>query len=168
MKCVETTSFSVCINGNLFGFFQGKCGVRQGDPLSPYLFIICMEYFSRLLKINTQHSGFHFHPKCQALGISHFGFAEDILLLCRCDMVSVSIILHQLHVFWEISGLVINAAKSSIFFAGVLGDMKQAILGLSQFTEGSFPFKYLGVPLSPHKLLASQFSPLIHKLELAI
>jgi hypothetical protein len=168
MKCVETTSFSVCINGNLFGFFQGKCGVRQGDPLSPYLFIICMEYFSRLLKINTQHSGFHFHPKCQALGISHFGFAEDILLLCRCDMVSVSIILHQLHVFGEISGLVINAAKSSIFFAGVLGDMKQAILGLSQFTEGSFPFKYLGVPLSPHKLLASQFSPLIHKLELAI
>jgi hypothetical protein len=141
-----------------------------------------MEYFSRLLKINTQHSGFHFHPKCQALGISHFGFAEDILLLCRCDMVSVSIILHQLHVdmvsvsiilhqlhvFGEISGLVINAAKSSIFFAGVLGDMKQAILGLSQFTEGSFPFKYLGVPLSPHKLLASQFSPLIHKLELAI
>jgi hypothetical protein len=168
MKCVETTSFSVCINGNLFGFFQGKCGVRQGDPLSPYLFIICMEYFSRLLKINTQHSGFHFHPKCQALGISHFGFAEDILLLCRCDMVSVSIILHQLHVFGEISGLVINAAKSSIFFAGVLGDMKQAILGLSQFTEGTFPFKYLGVPLSPHKLLASQFSPLIHKLELAI
>jgi hypothetical protein len=168
MKCVETTSFSVCINGNLFGFFQGKCGVRQGDPLSPYLFIICMEYFSRLLKINTQHSGFHFHPKCQALGISHFGFAEDILLLCRCDMVSVSIILHQLHVFGEISGLVINAAKSSIFFAGVLGDMKQAILGLSQFTEGTFPFKYLGVPLSPHKLLTSQFSPLIHKLELAI
>jgi hypothetical protein len=131
MKCVETASFSVCINGNLFGFFQGKCGVRQGDPLSLYLFIICMEYFSRLLKINTQHSGFHFHPKCQALGISHFGFAEDILLLCRCDMVSVSIILHQLHIFRETSGLVINAAKSSIFFAGVLGDMKQAILGLS-------------------------------------
>jgi hypothetical protein len=53
MKCVETASFSIRINGNLFDFFQGKCGVRQGDPLSPYLFIICMEYFSRLLKSNT-------------------------------------------------------------------------------------------------------------------
>jgi len=64
-------------------------------------------------------------------------------------------------VFGESSGLVINAAKSSIFFVGVSKDIKQAILNLSQFTEGSFPFKYLGVPLSPHRLLASQFSPLI-------
>jgi hypothetical protein len=151
MKCVETTSFSVCINGNLFGFFPGKCGVRQGDLLSPYLFIICMEYFSRLLKSNTQLSGFNFHPKCQALGISHLGFADDILLLCRCDMASVNILLQQLQVFGESSGLVINAAKSSIFFAGVSEDMKQAILNLSQFTEGNFPFKYLGVPLSPHR-----------------
>ncbi len=120
MKCVETASFSVCINGNLFGFFHGKCGVRQGDPLSPYLFIICMEYFSRLLQSTTQVSDFKFHPKCHALGISHLGFADDILLLCRCDMTSVNILLQQLHIFGESSGLAINAEKSSIFFAGVL------------------------------------------------
>jgi hypothetical protein len=93
MKYVETTSFSVCVNGSLFGYFKGQCGVRQGDPLSPYLFIISMEYFSRLLKINTQQLGFHFHPKCQAFGISHLGFANDILLLYRCGMACVSIIL---------------------------------------------------------------------------
>jgi hypothetical protein len=168
MECVETVSFSVCINGNLYGFFPGKCGVRQGDPLSPYLFIICMEYFSRLLKSSTQLSGFNFHPKCQALGISHLGFADDILLLCRCDMASVTILLQQLHIFGESSGLVINAAKSSIFFAGVSEDIKRAILSISQFSEGSFPFKYLGVPLSPQRLLASQFSPLIHRLESTI
>jgi len=46
--------------------------------------------------------------------------------------------------------------------------MKQAILHSSRFTEGSFLFKYLGVPLSPHRLLASQFSHLIHKLESSI
>ena len=140
MKCVETASFSVCINGNLFGLFKGKCGVQQGDPLSLYLFINCMEYFSRLLKSNTQHSGFHFHPKCQALGISHLGFADDLLLLSRCDMVSFNTNLHQLHVFRVSSRLVINAAKSFIFFVGFSRDMKQVILSVSQFTKGSFPF----------------------------
>jgi len=168
MKCVETTSFYVYVNGSLFNNFKGQCGVQQGDPLSPYLFIIDMEYFSRLLKINTQQLGFHFHPKCQALGISHLGFTNDILLLYRCDMAFVSIILQQLSVFGETSGLAINTAKSSIFFARVLGEMKQAIPRFSKFTEGSFPFKYLGVPPSPHRLLTSQFYTLIHKLESVI
>lgn len=50
MKCVETTSYFVSMNGDLFGFFNEKCGVCKGDPLSPYLFIVCVKYFSRMLK----------------------------------------------------------------------------------------------------------------------
>jgi hypothetical protein len=50
MRCVETVSFSIAVNGSIYGFFPGKNGVRQGDPLSLYLFITCMEYFSRMLQ----------------------------------------------------------------------------------------------------------------------
>jgi hypothetical protein len=168
MTCVETTSYSVAVNGELFGFFPGRCGVRQGDLLSPYLFIICMECLSRMLSLASQNPSFRFHPKCKTFGLSHLSFADDIILLCRGDMNSVQVLFQQLMLFGQTSGLNINISKSSIYFGGVTDRLKQAILVDTGFSEGAFPFRYLGVPLSPHRLLASQYSPLLHKLEAVI
>nr|TKR97767.1 hypothetical protein D5086_0000209670 [Populus alba] len=64
MQCVSSASYSVAINGDIHGFLAGHSGVRQGDPLSPYLFICCMEYFSRMLMLASQQGVFRFHPKC--------------------------------------------------------------------------------------------------------
>jgi len=97
MLCVESSSFYVAINGSLYGFFPAKCRVRQGDPFSPYLFLVCMEYLSRMLKIASQQPDFHYHPKCVFHHICHLGFADDILLLCRGDRSSIQLLLEQLH-----------------------------------------------------------------------
>ena len=121
-----------------------------------------------MLKLATQQDGFRFHPKCELQGISHLAFADDVLLLSRGDPSSVQCLLSQLSLFGQTSGLDINPQKSAIFFGGVAGVQKQVILSMSGFKEGSFPFTYLGVPLSPHRLLASQFSPLLMNLKSSV
>ena len=168
MACVESASYSISVNGQMYGFFKGKSGIRQGDPLSPYLFIMCMEYFSRMLLIASESDTFHFHPQCDTLKITHLAFADDVLLLCKGERDSAKCLLHQLHIFGEMSGLVINAGKSSVFLGGAKNSVKRHILQDSGFEEGTFPFRYLGVPLSPHRLLASQFSPLMRSLEVSV
>ncbi|KAK4404516.1 hypothetical protein Sango_0820200 [Sesamum angolense] len=53
----------LALNDSLHGFFSGKKGLKQGDPMSPALFLLCMEFFSRLIKRNTSNSNFNFPPK---------------------------------------------------------------------------------------------------------
>ncbi|XP_074265758.1 uncharacterized protein LOC141588201 [Silene latifolia] len=89
MECVSSASFSVAINGDTFGFFKGRRGLRQGDPMSPLIFTLCMEYLSRILNCATEKLRFTYHPMCKQLKLTHLMFVDDLLLFCKGDANSI-------------------------------------------------------------------------------
>ncbi|GAA0147760.1 hypothetical protein LIER_36580 [Lithospermum erythrorhizon] len=161
MECVTMTSYSISINGGLHGHFKGECGLRQGGPMSPIVFLFCIEYLSRMLKERTSGSGFSYHPNCEVLKITFIAFADDLMLFSRADTLSVSILLGWLHDLEEASGFTVSPTKSNIFFSGVYGLLKEELLRRVGFDMGKFPIRYLGIPLAPSKVSLEQFAPFI-------
>ena len=87
-ECITSPRFYVCLNGTLVGYFEGKKGLRQGDPLSPYLFVLAMEVFSRIMAECTSKSGFKFHPNCLKMKLTHLCFANDLLIFSKANVSS--------------------------------------------------------------------------------
>ncbi|GJS48187.1 RNA-directed DNA polymerase, eukaryota, reverse transcriptase zinc-binding domain protein [Tanacetum coccineum] len=86
MTCVKTTKFSICVNGEAHGYFNGGRGLRQGDPISPYLFTLVMEVFSLILSKNIEKAKkFKFHYGCKDLQLSNMCFADDLLVYSTAD-----------------------------------------------------------------------------------
>ena len=162
--CITTPSFSVSVNGELAGFFASKRGLRQGDPLSPLLFIIAMKAFSRSLSVAAHRQEYQFHPKCKEINLTHLSFADDIFLFDGGTKSSVQVIMDELNRFEEFSGMQVNKQKSSIFIVGVNGDVKIDLLNTTGFSLGSFPMKYLGVPLISTRLSHCDCQPLLDKI----
>jgi hypothetical protein len=128
----------------LVGYFKGAKGLRQGDLLSPYLFVIVMEVFSRIMgKYTGSGSGFKFHPKCSKLQLTYLCFADDMLLFS--DLSSIKVVKADLLEFEQLTHF--------CFCAGLSPRMKSILLD-----EGKFPVpavRYLGVPLISSKLSAT-------------
>ncbi|CAH1447974.1 unnamed protein product [Lactuca virosa] len=158
MACVLTHWFMLSINGEDHGYFEGKRGLRQGDPLSPYLFTIVMEIFNLILKKNIEGcQKFKYHSKCKPQRITHLCFADDLLVFCYGNSRSARVIKDSLDEFKNNSGLNVSMEKSQIFFSCVKPNMRRIILGILPFEFGMFPFKYLGVPMSVTKLFSRDF-----------
>uniref|UniRef100_A0A251VNU9 Putative RNA-directed DNA polymerase, eukaryota, Reverse transcriptase zinc-binding domain protein n=1 Tax=Helianthus annuus TaxID=4232 RepID=A0A251VNU9_HELAN len=166
MVCVSTTTYSVCVNGNVHGFFKGNRGLRQGDPMSPYLFTLVMEVLTRILHETIRiDSSFRFHNKCERQQIVNLCFADDLFLFARGDVNSAKCIMSSLNKFTKMSGLAPNSHKSTVFFCNVPISAKNAILDVLPFVEGKLPVRYLGVPLICSKLSYKDCSSLVEMLE---
>ncbi|KAL0419002.1 UNVERIFIED_CONTAM: hypothetical protein Sradi_1313700 [Sesamum radiatum] len=162
----RTASFSVSLNGSIHGFFKGGRGLRQGDPMSPYLFVLVMEIWNLLLKFRIKEAAdFQYHWKCKDIGLINLCFADDVLLFCKAHLPSIIVISDTLNEFAALSGLKVNPAKSQIIFSRAVQQERQQILDYLGFQEGSLPVKYLGIPLTSSRLTIADCRPLIDKVD---
>ncbi|RVW22037.1 putative mitochondrial protein [Vitis vinifera] len=148
--CISTASFSVLVNGTSTGFFQSSRGLRQGDPLSPYLFVIVMEVFSCFLK-RVVDGGFL--SGCRVKGrseegvqISHLLFADDTLVFCQASQDHLTYLSWLLMWFEAMLGLRINLEKSELIPVGRVENIDDLDLDFG-CRLGSLPSTYLGLPL---------------------
>lgn len=90
MICVITVSYSISFNGCQVGPIIPSRGLRQGDPLSPYLFLICMEGLSLLLKREAEAGRINgCKVSAQAPSITHLLFADDSFFFCKANVEEV-------------------------------------------------------------------------------
>ncbi|WMV08266.1 hypothetical protein MTR67_001651 [Solanum verrucosum] len=112
-RIMSNNWYSIIINGHRHGFFHSTRGLKQGDPLSPALFILGAEVLSRLLNSLHQipsYKGFYMEPKGPQ--INHLSFANDVIIFAAIDRQSLKLIIDSLGEYEHTSGQLINREKS--------------------------------------------------------
>ncbi|VFQ98433.1 unnamed protein product [Cuscuta campestris] len=157
MGVLKGTWFSILVNGFPKGFFPMKRGVKQGDPLSPLLFIIAMEGLSKSIKSNMTlgflkpfHTGLVVAP-------SHLLYADDLIIFTNGETRNLIKVKHILSSFMKASGQSINLSKSQVIVHHKMPiDRRSCISKILGIKTSSGSFKYLGSCISKGKLRKNQ------------
>uniref|UniRef100_A0A803NYG4 Reverse transcriptase domain-containing protein n=1 Tax=Cannabis sativa TaxID=3483 RepID=A0A803NYG4_CANSA len=148
MECVTTVTYTIVHNNHSMGPIIPTRGIRQGDPLSTYLFIICAEGFSSIIQkfvANQLIQGCRVANGAPA--ISHMLFADDSYLFCQATNAAALNVRTMLHSFEMASGQKVNVTKSSIFFSPNTDQLlKNQICSTLEMTEADDQSMYLGLP----------------------
>jgi hypothetical protein len=148
MECVTTVRYSVQFNNVPLEPFKPSCGLWQGDPLSPYLFLFVVDGLSKLLHREIERGALHeLHVCRRAPGISHLLFADDTLLFMEVKEEQAYIINSVLHQYEHGTGQLINPGKCSIMFGKNCETAdKERIKEILRVAHIAEDEKYLGLP----------------------
>jgi len=148
MKCLTSITYVVIINGSVHGSIMPTRGLKQGDPLSPYLFLLCAEGFSTLINEVAQCQQLNGISICGGSPrINHLFFVDDSLLFCKANGTECNKLKEILKTYEAASGQKINIEKSSIFFSpNTSQELKDEILNILGPMIDSRHTKYLGLP----------------------
>ena len=148
MKCVESSRMSITWNGDKLEWFRPASGIRQGDSISPYLFVLCMERLGHV--INQAVSEGKWKPiKLSRRGppLSHLFCADDLILFVEASESQIVAVMACLDLLCNSSGQKISLNKSNIFFSpGVEKTLVTKIIAAAKIQSSSMLDKYLGTP----------------------
>ncbi|EOY14356.1 Uncharacterized protein TCM_033752 [Theobroma cacao] len=165
-KCISNCWFSLLLNGRIEGYFKSERGLRQGDSISPQLFILAAEYLSRGLNaLYDQYPSLHYSSGVP-LSVSHLAFADDVLIFTNGSKSALQRILVFLQEYEEISGQRINAQKSCfVTHTNIPNSRRQIIAQATGFNHQLLPITYLGAPLYKGHKKVILFNDLVAKIE---
>ncbi|KAL4271151.1 hypothetical protein GQ457_13G007950 [Hibiscus cannabinus] len=153
MECVTTVTFSVRVNGRLTTEFTPQRGLRQGDPLSPFLFLLCMQGLSAALHA-VQEAGNIMGIRASQNGprINHLFYADDSIIFVRNSVQEFIRLKEVLRIFVDSSSQHVNFEKLTVFFSpNTTATHRQRFMSILPFSKVLDPGIYLGAPLKVGK-----------------
>ena len=162
--CVESASISVLVNGSPTNEFQMERGLRQGDPIAPFLFLIVAEGLGGLMRAAV-HQNLFTGYKIGEVVVSHIQYADDTLLIGDASLQNALTMKSILMWFELVSGLKVNFYKSKIAGVGCRDEVIQVLAEKLNCKTMRVPFVYLGVEVGANPRRAVTWEPIMQKLK---
>ncbi|GMI76197.1 hypothetical protein HRI_001289000 [Hibiscus trionum] len=167
MDCISSSGIQVQWNGKLSRLFHPSQGIRQGDPLSPYLFVLAMERLGHLISASVQQGCWHpYRFTRNDSPLSHLFFANGLILYARADIQQAQIINEILTYFGAHSGHRVSKPKTHIYFSpNTNPDLQQAISSFLGYQRVESLGKYLGVLVLHQRLRCADYDFIVDKMK---
>jgi len=166
-ECIGTASTSVLVNGSPTAEFPLKRGLRQGDPLSPFLFLLAAEGLNVLMKAvvdSHRFTDYKFGAQ-EGLSVSHLQFADDTLLMGEKSWANVRALRAILVLFESVSGLKVNFHKSMLSGINISDSWLGAAATALKCKVGKVPFMYPGLPVGGDSRRLSFWDPVVARIK---
>ena len=146
--CLSSVSYAILVNGNAKGWVKASRGLRQGDPLSLFLFTIVANVLSRMLLKAEEESVLEgFRVGRNRIRVTRLQFADDTIFFANSCTEELQILKSLLLVFGQISGLKVNLDKSNLFGINLDQNHLSRLALLLECKATDWPILYLGLPL---------------------
>ncbi|XP_060216354.1 uncharacterized protein LOC132643852 [Lycium barbarum] len=163
-RLISNNWYSILINGQAQGFFKSTKGVKQGDPLSPTLFIIAAECMTRALNELHKKEGYvgYGMPKWSPY-INHLAYADDTIIFTSAQPHTLKLVMNTLAEYEKISGQKINKEKSA-FYQSVSQTLANSVVECTHIPRKEFLFTYLGIPIYYGRKRIAHFKEITEKI----